>query len=43
VWWQGSELGGTTEYSLMAGPGTLSKRYHVSKQFYRFIRPGARR
>jgi len=43
VWWQGSELGGATEYSLMAGAGTLSKRYHVSKQFYRFVRPGARR
>lgn len=43
VWWQGSELDGPSEYALMGGAETLSKRYHVSKQFYRFIRPGARR
>ncbi len=43
VWWQGSELDGPSEYGLMGGAETLSKRYHVSKQFYRFIRPGARR
>ena len=42
VWWQGSELGGFGPYSLMAGTNSLSKRYYVSKQFYRFIRPGAR-
>jgi O-glycosyl hydrolase len=43
VWWQGSELGATpNEYTLMNGTQELSKRYYVSKQFYRFIRPGAR-
>jgi glucuronoarabinoxylan endo-1,4-beta-xylanase len=43
VWWQGSELDGPSEYGLMAGTEVLSKRYYVSKQFYRYIRPGARR
>jgi O-glycosyl hydrolase len=43
VWWQGSELGGAPgQYNLMQGTQTLSKRYYVSKNFYRFIRPGAR-
>jgi O-glycosyl hydrolase len=42
VWWQGSELGGAPgQYNLMQGTDTLSKRYYVSKSFYRFIRPGA--
>jgi glucuronoarabinoxylan endo-1,4-beta-xylanase len=42
VWWQGSELGGPpNEYGLMGGIENLSKRYFVSKSFYRFIRPGA--
>jgi glucuronoarabinoxylan endo-1,4-beta-xylanase len=41
VWWQGSELGGFTTASLMAGTKSLSKRYYISKQFFRFIRPGA--
>jgi hypothetical protein len=41
VWWQGSELGGFTTASLMAGTKSLSKRYFISKQFFRFIRPGA--
>jgi O-glycosyl hydrolase len=41
VWWQGSEVGGTSVTNLMAGTKTLSKRYYVSKQFFRFIRPGA--
>jgi glucuronoarabinoxylan endo-1,4-beta-xylanase len=41
VWWQGSELNGPSAYSLMAGTKTLSKRYYVSKQFFRFVRPGA--
>ena len=42
VWWQGSELGGPpNEYGLMGGIQNLSKRYFVSKSFYRFIRPGA--
>ena len=45
VWWQGSELGGggPSEYALMGGTEYLGKRYYVSKNFYRFIRPGARR
>jgi glucuronoarabinoxylan endo-1,4-beta-xylanase len=42
VWWQGSELKGVTDASLMSGAQSLSKRYYVSKQFFRFIRPGAR-
>ncbi|PWT96439.1 MAG: hypothetical protein C5B52_15800 [Bacteroidetes bacterium] len=29
------------EYSLMSSSGTRSKRYYVSKNFYRYIRPGA--
>lgn len=28
-------------YSLMSSSGTKSKRYYVSKNFYRYIRPGA--
>lgn len=43
IWWQGSELGGAPgQYTLMGGTKYLGKRYYVSKQFYRFIRPGAR-
>jgi glucuronoarabinoxylan endo-1,4-beta-xylanase len=43
VWWQGSALGQTPdEYTLMEGTQLASKRYYVSKQFYRFIRPGAK-
>lgn len=43
VWWQGSELGGPpNEYGLMGGLQYLSKRYFVSKSFYRYIRPGAK-
>jgi MYXO-CTERM domain-containing protein len=40
TYWQGSGKSGLSEYSLMAGtsPG---KNYYVSKQFYRYIRPGA--
>ncbi|WP_028666332.1 PKD domain-containing protein [Runella zeae] len=29
------------EYSLMSASGEKSKRYYVSKQFYKYIRPGA--
>lgn len=39
VWWQLSEPGGSV-YALME-EGTPGKRYYASKQFYRFIRPGA--
>jgi O-glycosyl hydrolase len=43
IWWQGSELGGAPgQYTLMGGTQYLGKRYYVSKNFYRFIRPGAR-
>jgi glucuronoarabinoxylan endo-1,4-beta-xylanase len=43
VWWQGSEVGGAPgQYTLMGGTQFLGKRYYVSKQFYRYIRPGAR-
>ena len=40
VWWQGSELSGITNYSLMSNT-TCRKKYYVSKHFYRYIRPGA--
>lgn len=43
VWWQGSELGGApSEYVLMGGMQNIGKRYYVSKNFYRYIRPGAK-
>lgn len=43
IWWQGSELGAAPgQYNLMQGTTVLSKRYYVSKQFYRYIRPGAK-
>ena len=41
LWWQGSESQGMTEFSLMQGT-RVGKRYYASKQFYRYIRPGAR-
>jgi O-glycosyl hydrolase len=44
VWWQGSEnpgsTGGVGEFALMNGL-VKGKKYYVSKQFYRYIRPGA--
>jgi glucuronoarabinoxylan endo-1,4-beta-xylanase len=44
VWWQGSEnpgsTGGVGEFALMNGL-VKGKKYHVSKQFYRYVRPGA--
>lgn len=40
VWWQGSQLDGIGAYNLMKG-NTAGKKYYVSKQYYRFIRPGA--
>ena len=39
VWWQGSQAT-TDEFSLMSGIAT-GKKYSISKQFYRYIRPGA--
>jgi O-glycosyl hydrolase len=40
VWWQGSELSGITNYSLMSDT-MCRKKYFVSKHFYRYVRPGA--
>ena len=39
VWWQGSQKT-NDEFSLMSGV-TTGKKYAVSKQFYRYVRPGA--
>ncbi len=41
VYWQGSGKDALNEYSLMQGT-TPGKNYYVAKQFYRYIRPGAR-
>ena len=40
VFWSLSETN-LSEYSLISAAGEKSKRYYVSKQFYRYIRPGA--
>ncbi len=43
VWWQGSENPGSAnvgDFALMNG-SVKGKKYYVSKQFYRYIRPGA--
>lgn len=40
VWWQGSDLDGIDNYSLMSDLN-VGKKYHISRNFYRFIRPGA--
>lgn len=40
VFWTLS-TGTLDEYSLMNSRGEKSKRYYVSKQFYRYVRPGA--
>ncbi|MEY2932992.1 MAG: hypothetical protein RL033_3741 [Pseudomonadota bacterium] len=41
LWWQGSEVDSVSEFALMQGT-RVGARYHASKHFYRFIRPGAR-
>ena len=43
VWWQGSELGAGTpsEFDLMSSVTNRGKKYYVSKNYYRYIRPGA--
>jgi glucuronoarabinoxylan endo-1,4-beta-xylanase len=41
VWWQGSSSDAANEFSLMQG-SRVGRRYFAAKQFYRFIRPGAR-
>jgi O-glycosyl hydrolase len=40
LFWQLSQAT-TDEFSLMNTAGTKSKRYYASKNFYRYIRPGA--
>ncbi|AHM62810.1 fibronectin type III [Flammeovirgaceae bacterium 311] len=40
VFWQGSRLGRIDAYNLMDDL-TVGKKYHASRNFYRFIRPGA--
>jgi O-glycosyl hydrolase len=43
VWWQGSELGtgAPSEFDLMSSVTNRGKKYYVSKNYYRYIRPGA--
>jgi O-glycosyl hydrolase len=43
VWWQGSELGTgmPSEFDLMSSVTTRGKKYYVSKNYYRYVRPGA--
>jgi O-glycosyl hydrolase len=43
VWWQGSEIGvsAPSEFALMSGVTKRGKKYYVSKNYYRYIRPGA--
>ena len=43
VWWQGSELGASapSEFDLMSSVTKRGKKYYVSKNYYRYIRPGA--
>jgi hypothetical protein len=40
VWWQGSEVGSIGLYNLMNNL-TVGKKYYASKNYYRYIRPGA--
>jgi O-glycosyl hydrolase len=40
VWWQGSRLGEVHEEALMQGLQHRGGRYYVSKNFYRYVRPG---
>ncbi|HJX51230.1 MAG TPA: hypothetical protein VJ801_00560, partial [Polyangia bacterium] len=43
VWWQGSELGAgmPSEFDLMSSVTKRGKKYYISKNYYRYIRPGA--
>jgi O-glycosyl hydrolase len=42
IWWQNSQDGAESTYALISGSGaTKSKRYFVSKQYYKYVRPGA--
>jgi glucuronoarabinoxylan endo-1,4-beta-xylanase len=40
VWWQGSQSGLIGEFNLMNNT-TVTKRYYISKHYFRYIRPGA--
>lgn len=40
VYWQGSNVQGIDEFCLMSDL-TVGKKYHASRNFYHFIRPGA--
>ncbi len=40
VWWQGSGGSSIDEFSLISGT-TTGKKYAVSKQYYRYVRPGS--
>jgi hypothetical protein len=43
VWYQGSEVGASapSEFALMSSVTKRGKKYYVSKNYYRYIRPGA--
>jgi len=43
LWWQGSELGAgaPSEFALMSSVSKRGKKYYVSKNYYRYVRPGA--
>lgn len=43
VWWQGSSLSTINEFNLMKGTTEVGKKYAISKHFFRYIRPGAKR
>jgi glucuronoarabinoxylan endo-1,4-beta-xylanase len=43
IWWQGSDHNVLNEYTLMQAEDHPGLRYFVSRQYYRFIRPGADR
>ncbi len=42
LWWQGSEMDGITDESMMQGTMKTGKKYAVCKQYFRYIRPGSR-
>ncbi len=42
LWWQGSNMSDITDENIMQGTLKTGKKYAVCKQFFRYIRPGAR-
>ena len=42
LWWQGSEMNGITDESIMQGTQKTGKKYAVCKHYFRYIRPGAK-